>query len=221
MVQGAGIVRASAVGSCRHRDLTGRETARLFDQDNLTGAQSHIVHFGARNLGMAGGAALGSSAGMPLGAPGMVVGGIAGGGERRHCGRDTRPMRPTARASTTSAAATVTPGSRMRQHPERGWSRHAPAYGTDAQGKATYEMQTLQASPRLASELDYKASSTAVELALAHAPNPRNPFSQPAGSDDAHAANVTPWTRDSSTRQWSRYVADPIASGHGQPHRQH
>ncbi|RYF48844.1 MAG: toxin, partial [Comamonadaceae bacterium] len=59
--------------------VTGRETARLLDQDNRTGAQSQILHFGARNLGMAGGAALGSSAGVPLGAPGMVIGGIAGG----------------------------------------------------------------------------------------------------------------------------------------------
>ncbi|RYY86143.1 MAG: hypothetical protein EOO24_35910 [Comamonadaceae bacterium] len=78
-------------------------------------------------------------------------------------------------------------------------------------------MQTLQAGPRLASELDYKASSTAVELALPLAPDPKNPFSQPAGPNDAHAVDATPWTRDPATRQWSRYVADPTQAAMGNP----
>ncbi|RYF30947.1 MAG: hypothetical protein EOO26_14175 [Comamonadaceae bacterium] len=196
--------------------ITGRETARLLDQDNLTGAQSHIVHFGARNLGMAGGAALGSSAGATFGAPGMVLGGIAGGVGGAIAGEKLADAADRARIHNQRGSDGHAWQSDA-QHPERGWSRPAPAHGTDAQGKATYEMQTRQASPRLSDELDYKASSTAVELALAHAPNPKNPFSQPAGPGDAHAVDATSWTRDPATRQWSRYVADPVQAAMGNP----
>jgi hypothetical protein len=61
---------------------TGVDVKRALDADNRTAAQSSMLHFGARNLGMVGGAVagaeLGAAAGIETG-PGAFFTGLAGG----------------------------------------------------------------------------------------------------------------------------------------------
>ena len=205
---------------------TGQDTRNLLDQNNLTGAQSQVMHFAGRNLGMVGGAMAVSSvaamAGIETG-PGAVVAGLGGGVLGAVAGDKIMDAVDRSRIYNQRGSD----GNRWHlneKHPERGWSRTvhtgviAPhGIPAPAIGEPTYQFQTFQASASLADELNYKASNVAVELALAYAPVPKNPFFQPAGPGDAPAVDATSWTRDPATRQWSRYVADPTMAAMGVP----
>jgi hypothetical protein len=60
----------------------------------------------------------------------------------------------------------------------------------------------------LADRLSFQASNVAVELALAHPPRPRDPYTQPAAPQDTPSHVAAPWKRDAQTQQWSRVVTD-------------
>ncbi|RYF51015.1 MAG: hypothetical protein EOO27_30715, partial [Comamonadaceae bacterium] len=203
---------------------TGRETARLLDQDNLTGAQSQILHFGARNASMLAGAMTGARIGAALGVesgPGLFATGAVGGVIGAVAGDKIADAADEARIYNQRDKAGHSWQSDP-QHPERGWSRNAPAYDTNAQGRATYEMRTLRADARLADELNYKASSTAVELALARAPALKDPFQQsPEITGEPVRPGIganAPWTRDPQSQAWTRQSIEPATSiSHGMP----
>ncbi len=229
-LSGATVLRgASVVGGIAAFGYEGytavRETANLLDQNNLIGAQSRIVRFGVQSAGALTGATLGASAGGALGgAPGAVIGGLAGGVAGGVAGDKVTDAMDQSRIYTQRGSD----GHQWRFDEKQGWSRpprpgefgpQGPPSDLAATAGMTYNSQTrlLHAGPRLADELNYKASSADVELALARAPALKPPFTQPAGPGDAFASQATPWTRDPDTRQWSRFVADPTQAAMGNP----
>jgi len=191
-----------------------REASQLLEQGNATGAQSKVLHFGARTGGMLAGGTLGFEAGAALGietGPGALltgtIGGIAG------AVASDKIMDAVDQARIYSQRGSD--GNRWHldpQHPERGWSRMVQTNEIDLQGipnelgMPTYKWQTLHADARLSDELNYKASGKAVEMALASAPALQDPFTQPSNRNDGPGDD---WKRDSTTRQWSRSVLDP------------
>lgn len=80
----------------------------------------------------------------------------------------------------------------------------------------------MHAAPRLADELNYKASSVAVELALAHPRAPQDPFRQaPESIGETVRPGIgtsQPWTRDSQSHAWTRQATEaPTPMTHGMP----
>lgn len=214
---------------------TARTTSRLLEQDNLTGARSEILHFGTRNLGMAAGAALGASVGAMAGVetgPGLfVTGGIGGivgalGGEQLANAADR--ARIYHQQGSDGNHWQFDP-----DHPRQGWTRlprpgeSGPAGPSPATGEETTASgrHVLQASARLGDELNYKASSVAVELALARAPTLKDPFRQaPERIGEAMRPGMAgagqPWTRDPQSHAWTRETTGPATPmTHGMPVR--
>ena len=98
--------------------------------------------------------------------------------------------------------------------PQQGWTRQVP---TGELGKAPtlgYDalpvpvMRTISADPALADRLTFHANNAAVNLALAHPAEPRDPYTQPAAPHDTPSHVAAPWKRDAQTQQWSRVVTD-------------
>jgi hypothetical protein len=116
------------------------------------------------------------------------------------------------------------------KHPEHGWNRTEQVRALDAQGHPkvalgmpVVQTQTTTADARLSSELNYKASSTAVELGLAHPPAPQDPFRQaPESIGETERAGVIgadhPWIRDVQSQTWTRQIIEPATPmTHGMP----
>lgn len=205
-----GIVRRSAGGAALAHDLltTGQESARLLAQDNHPGAQSQVLRFGGRNLGMAGGAMagarLGAMAGIEAG-PGTVLGGLAGGIVGAVAGDALMDALDRARIHHQRDAT----GNAWHFDPQRGWER---PLRTD-EGPPSLWRQTLRADPALSNRLDYQASGTAVALAMAAAPRPRNPYRQDIERGDVPAGKTaTEWVRSGADRRWQRLVYGPNLS---------
>lgn len=195
---------------------TTRQAADLLDQGNAVGAQSQVVHFTGRNLGAWGGAMLGAQvfgaagaetgpADLLVGGLGMVVGAIAGDEladavDRQRIYRQTGP---------DGLAWHYDPA-----NPAQGWTRTSREIDGAAMrlndGFPVYHERTFSADAPLADELNYQASSTAVELALAHAPTPQAPYHQPSGPADVHSLRTSPWVRDAQTRAWTREVTTQV-----------
>jgi len=100
-------------------------------------------------------------------------------------------------------------------HPTQGWTRtineiDPQGYPNLETGMPAYKTQTLTADPALTNTLNYKASNTAVDLALAHPNTPKDPYSQPAGPGDTQSIGDAPWARDPQTQTWSRHVTDQV-----------
>lgn len=195
---------------------TTRQAAGLLDQGNAVGAQSQVLHFSGRNLGAWGGAMLGAQvfgaagaetgpADLLIGGLGMVVGAIAGDEladavDRQRIYRQTGP---------DGLAWHYDPA-----NPAQGWTRTSREIDGAAMrlndGFPVYHERTFSADAPLADELNYQASSTAVELALAHAPTPQAPYRQPSGPADVHSLRTSPWVRDAQTRAWTREVTTQV-----------
>lgn len=211
-----GLAAAGTVAMAYDAATTTRDAARLVGQGNITGAESQVMHFGGRTGGMFAGAAAGAEIGAVLGVesgPGMLVtagiGGIAGavGGDKLMDAVDRQSIygqRGSDGHTWNMDAA----------HPEQGWTRRAT--GPDLEQIRTRQMrgehvsETLRAQPALSDELNYKASGKAVELALAHPPTPRDPYTIPSSEHDARSLREAPWTREPTTHQWTRHVAEGL-----------
>jgi len=213
-VKGAGVVAAAAV--VYDVANTSSRANELFNQGNRVGGQSEIMHFGGRNLGMLGGAALGAEAGAALGiesGPGALLTGAAGGligaigGEKLVDAIDNH--RIYNQKDQAGESWHFDP-----KQPAQGWTRTITTNEIDPQGVPNFELgipayktQTLTAPPALANELNYKASGVAVQMALAHAPKPQDPYSIPAGPGDASSLRESNWSRNPQTHEWARTVA--------------
>jgi hypothetical protein len=190
---------------------TGSKTSDLIHQGNAAGTRSEVLHFASRNVGAWAGAEA-TAAGMalalaPLGVElgpvgsgvAAVVGGLVGfvGGEKLADAYDNHRIYqqhdPQGRTWRYDPA-----------QPDQGWTREIPPLPETPHG------QRITADAALSSRLTYQASSTAVELAIAKAPPPRDPYSQPAQPGDTPSLRDAPWTRDPATQQWSRHVTDQI-----------
>ncbi|WP_183027746.1 zeta toxin family protein [Variovorax sp. UMC13] len=223
-----GLKVAGAAAQIPDAITTGREASRLLDQGNLTGAQSQVMHFAGRGLGMAGGAmAVGSiaaAAGIETG-PGAVALGLAGGVIGAVAGDRIMDAADQARIHSQRGSD----GNVWKldpQHPEQGWTRlpRPGEFGPQGPSEAAgYKSQLMHAAPRLADEVNYKASSTAVELALARGPALQDPFQQPPESTGeavlpGRAAANQPWLRDPQSHAWTRQTFEPATPlTHGMP----
>lgn len=190
---------------------TVREVRRLRGEGNDTSAESELIHFGSRSVGGLGGAAIGAGVGgasTSWSGPGMLVGGGVGGivgvfgGQKFAEWTDNRSIyNQEDRSGHTWAFDPDNPGG--------GWQRPAPI-DASLDGIDNARRGTLRAPPSLANELDYKATTTSVELILGGPPPQRDPFSQPANEHDARGSRPANWQHDSDSGQWLRRVYGPF-----------
>ena len=183
---------------------TGMDVKHALDADNTTAAQSSIMHFGGRNLGMLGGATLfagaAAAAGVETG-PGAFVAGLAGGVVGAVAGDKIMDAVDKRRIYTQNDPQ----GNSWSYDSHQGWTREKETGEVDLSApEPVFKTETLHADPELTNRLNYQASSTAVELALPHAPTPQNPYVQPSPDNQ----NASPWMRDPQTHTWSRTVMD-------------
>jgi hypothetical protein len=197
---------------------TGQKALRLLDQGNVTGAQSEILHFGARNLGMAGAAALGARAGAAFGGvPGLVIGGAMSGVAGAVVG--DKLLDAADRARIYHQRGSDGNAWHLDERPGHGWMRMSADEGP---GRGGMPMRPVYADARLADELNYKASSVAVELALARPPAPQDPYSHtPETIGEQVRAGIgasQPWTRDPHSHVWTRQATEAATPmTHGMP----
>nr|WP_199041393.1 XVIPCD domain-containing protein [Dyella sp. ASV24] len=195
---------------------TTNHAVDLLNRNNLIGAQSQVMHFGGRTVGMLAGAEMGVAAGAAMGVetgPGALatglVGGVVGaiGGDALVTAVDNR--RIYSQADKDGNAWHLDPA-----HQERGWTRFVSTSTSDPDaihaGGVAAPAKQLTASASLSDELNYKATNVAVSLALARAPTPQDPYAQPAAAGDTASVKDAPWMRDPNTHQWSRHVTDRI-----------
>jgi hypothetical protein len=211
--------RAVVAGAVAVETYTaGRQALRLLDQGNVTGAQSEILHFGARNLGMAGAAALGARAGAAFGGvPGLVIGGAVNGVAGAVVGDKLLDAADQARIYHQRGSD----GNawHLDERPGHGWMRMSTDEGP---GRGGMPMRPVYADARLADELNYKASSRAVDLALARPPAPQDPYSHtPETIGEQVRAGIgagQPWTRDPQSHAWTRQATEAATPmTHGMP----
>ena len=221
-VHGFAAVNAAAVAY--DATTTASRAADLREHGNRVGAESEIMHFGGRNLGALGGAVLGAqvlgAAGIesgPLDVLAAGVGGMGGaiGGEKLADAYDRHQI--YSQADPHGATWTYDP-----DMPQRGWTREVPTgeFGKTPNSALGYGalpvpvMRTISADPALADRLTFQANNAAVNLALAHPAEPRDPYTQPATPHDTPSRVDAPWKRDAQTQQWSRVVTDRMVE-HG------
>lgn len=200
MVRGAATLGVAAVAY--DATTTVAHASDLLQQNNIAGAQSTLLHFGGRNLGALGGAVLGAevfgAAGAETGPFDLLIGSVGAIG-----GAITGSKLADAYDSHRICNQHDARGQTWHYNPDKpqqGWTRDVPPLPDTPHG------QHLTAPPALADQLNYQASSVAVELALAHAPRPQDAYSLPAGSDDTPSIRESPWIRDAQAHEWSRMV---------------
>jgi outer membrane lipoprotein SlyB len=186
---------------------TGQTMSRQLGQGNATAAESTLLHFGARNVGGWTGAGLGAVGGAALGVesgPGLLVtgaiGGIAGtvAGDKVAAWMDERKIYN--QDDRQGHTWTFDP-----KKPQEGWQREAPIDDRN-DGIDRPIRDNLRASPALANELNYKATTVSAELILGAPPKPTDPFSQPANSRDTPSVTPANWMRDADSGEWKREV---------------
>lgn len=190
---------------------TYRTASRLRGEGNDTAAESELIHFGSRSVGGLGGAAIGAGAGglaTSWSGPGMLVGGTVGGivgvfgGEKFAEWTDNR--RIYNQQDRSGNTWTFDP-----EQPQSGWQRHAPVDASN-DGIDNARRGGLRAPPSLSNELDYKATTTSVELILGGPPSQRDPFTQEAGPQDTRSSRPSSWEHDPESGQWTRRVYGPF-----------
>jgi hypothetical protein len=196
----------------------GRQALRLLDQGNVTGAQSEILHFGARAGGGAAGAVAGSSIGGAVAGPWGAVGGSILGGTFGVVGGD-KLLDAADQARIYHQRGSDGNAWHLDERPGHGWMRMSVDEGT---GRGGMPMRPVHADARLADELNYKASSVAVELALARPPAPQDPYSHtPETIGEPVRPGIgagRPWVRDPQSHVWTRQAAEAATPmTHGMP----
>lgn len=178
-------------------------TSTLFSQDNPLAAQSELTHFAARGTGgWIGGASAGLVATAAATGPGVVgfivIGGAAVAGS--HVGEHV--------ATVLDSYKTFKQTDRQGVHWESNglqWVRKDLGdMIDDGQNKAV--KQDFSADPEKANELNYRASSSATELAIGKLQPPRNPYAQAATDDDPPSQRRADWERNPQTGTWDRRV---------------
>jgi hypothetical protein len=204
---------------------TAKRSEQLDASSNRVGAQSEIIHFGGRNVGGWAGALAGAQAAALLTSetgPGALVGGFVGGVAGAVAGEKIATKiddyRTYNQQDHTGQSWHMDPA-----QPDRGWTRTetridpngptVPGYGFSA---PAYKTETITAPPETANELNYKASGVQVQMALAHPPAPRNPYSVEANKTDTPSLREANWQRDPSTHGWHREVTTGYME-HGLP----
>ena len=195
-----------------------RTAHRLAGEGNRTGAESELIHFGARSVGGWTGAGIGMATGAVLGVesgPGLLVTGAIGGvagvfvGDKIAEWNDNRGIY---NQKLDGKTWTYDP-----DNPALGWRREAPIDRSD-DGIDNARRGDLRASPATENVLNYQATSRSVELVLGGPPAQRDPFSIPAEAGDPPSSRPTNWERDPETGKWQREVYGPFVERGGTPH---
>lgn len=202
------VTPAGAVGlvalafEARNAAIDGQQQAAL---GNREAAHSTYQHFGARATGgWIGGALAGAAAGSATG-PGVILfvgmGAFAGSeaGDRLANWWDQRKVSHQVDAE----------GIRWR-HTGRAWMR-TMVMDLSNDGRDNPLPVQVQATLEKAAELDYRASSIAVQLGLGELPVPQDPSRLPASAGDAPSLHPAAWIRDPASGQWSRNAVVDIA----------
>ncbi len=196
-----------------------RTAHRLAGEGNRTGAESELIHFGARSVGGWAGAGIGMAAGAVAGVesgPGLLVTGAIGGVAGVFAGEKIAEWTDNRRIYNQELA-----GQSWSYDPDKpadGWRRSAPIDSTnDSIDNA--RRGDLRASPATENQLNYKATSVSVELVLGGPPAQHSPFSLPAEAGDLPSSRPTNWERDPETGKWQREVYGPFVERGMTPHR--
>ncbi|MEQ1511337.1 MAG: zeta toxin family protein [Lysobacteraceae bacterium] len=184
-----------------------RAAHRLSGEGNATAAESELIHFGSRTVGGFAGAGLGATVGAAAGVetgPGLFVTGAIGGVAGVFAGDKIAEWTDNRRIYNQDDRQGNT-WTHDPENPALGWQRKTPIDASN--DNIDNPMRgTLRASPALANELNYKSSSTSVELVLGGPPAQRDPFTQPANASDAPSFSPASWNRDSDSGEWRREV---------------
>ena len=180
----------------------------LLARDNTIGAQSALIHFGSRNLGMVAGAEIGTAIGVLGGSesgPGAFFTGLIGGAAGMYAGNkiadqvDTYIM--THQADPQGNTWTMrNDGAWVREAQTIDWN--ATAYNEGV--PVVQSSQLLVADKALSDRLNYEGLTARTNLNLSHPNTPRNPFEQPSSASDRPSVEPAAWTRDPATHAWSR-----------------
>lgn len=175
----------------------------LLSQDNPLAAQSELTHYAARGTGgWIGGASAGLVATAAATGPGVVgfivVGGAAVGGAK--VGEHVATVLDSYETFKQTDRQGVQWESDGRQ-----WVRQDLGDLID-DGQNEPVKQAFSADPEKASELSYRASNSAMELAIGKLAPPRNPYSQAAVESDPPSLRRADWERNPQTGEWGRKV---------------
>lgn len=203
VIAAAGVVGIAA--SVVDAKASADRTSTLLSQDNPLAAQSELTHFAARGTGgWLGGASAGLVATAAATGPGVVgfivVGGAAVGGA--HVGEHVATVLDSYKTFKQTDSDGVKWESNGRQ-----WVRQDLGDLID-DGQNKPVKQEFSADPEKANELNYKASSSATELAIGKLQSPRNPYSQPASDIDSVSQRRADWERNPQTGTWDRKVVE-------------
>ncbi len=200
-------IGAGVLATAYDAGVSGRDAWELHQQGNAIGAESKIMQFGARNAGAWGGALVGAKAGTLAGiesGPGMLVTGIVGAGIGAWGAERVVDWIEQNKINTQ----TDRNGVQWRFDPEnseKGWQREV----VDAFAERGLSLKhTETAPPDIADELNFKASTMAVELRLSSPDIAINPFEIAGDATDTRSLRESPWIRDAGTKEWHREVAD-------------
>lgn len=187
-----------------------RTAHRLAGEGNSTGAESELIHFGARSVGGWAGAGIGMATGAALGVetgPGLLVTGAIGGVAGVFAGEKIAEWTDNRRIYNQELAGQS--WSYDPDKPAEGWRRSAPIDSTDDLIDNARRGE-LRASPATENALNYQATSASVELVLRSPPPQRDPFSLAAEAADAPSSRPTNWERDPESGNWERKVYGPF-----------
>jgi hypothetical protein len=180
---------------------TAHAVARDYNRDNATAAEAKVMDFGSRTGGGVVGAALGYEAGtMALGPGyGTAIGGVAG-----YFAGDTYAQWRHREAIYAQDDAQGRTWRMDPEKPEQGWQRTTSERAPGPMSRV--ESVTVQADAALTHQLNAKATTTSLEMALGELSPGANPHRLSRSPGDATSIPDTPWNRDARTGDWTRVV---------------
>ncbi|SBV49822.1 hypothetical protein XBLMG947_0596 [Xanthomonas bromi] len=198
----AGLAGLGVAATAYDASQAGERVGTLLAQDNLTAARSEALHFAARGAGgWAGGAATAAVVGTTGAGPVALV--VADG----YLFSAAADKAATLWDNRQIYAQTDKQGVRWEFNGSQ-WLRQAKA-DLPNDGVDTPQKQGMFALPEKARELNYHASSEAIEQALGKV-QPSNPYVQPSSEADAAHLYARDWRHDPASGQWSRMIADQV-----------
>lgn len=214
MVRGA--VVGGTAATAFEAATEGAKVADLYARDNPTGAEAALLDFGARSVGGWTGAAVGAKAGTLVGiesGPGAIVTGIIGAGLGAWGASEVVDWIEKYRINNQTDSAgrvwTFDP-----EHPSKGWTHSERAIvgtvGTVADRPIYGATTQLTADAALTQELNYKASSRAVELRLSAPDLPIDPYRIDSDATDTPSLLPRSWERNPDSGEWRREVVHQV-----------
>lgn len=214
MVRGA--VIGGTAATAFEATTEGAKVADLYARDNRTGAEAKLLDFGARSVGGWTGAAVGAKVGTLVGiesGPGAVVTGIIGAGLGAWGASEVVEWIEEYRINNQTDSAgrvwTFDP-----EQPGRGWTHSereiVGTVGTVADRPIYGATRQVTADAALTQELNYKASSMAVELRLSAPDQPINPYSIAGDATDTPSVLPRSWERNPDSGEWRREVVHEV-----------